>query len=218
MKAIPREAEKITYSTFIRNLKKKNFPKLQKAVLIGCLLGDGNAEISWESKNYRLKIEHSVKQKEYVFWKYEIFKDWVLTKPKFCSRNNSILFRTISHPDITNFGAKFYRNKRKSFPIDINEIKAYLANPIVIAVWFMDDGNVIKRNGKVYGYHLNSQSFTKKENLFLQSIFRKMYDIRFSLEINHGKYRLRVMREKERKKFEEIIKPHIVSSMRYKLG
>ena len=216
MKAIPREAKKITYSTFIRNLKKKSFLAFQKATLVGCLLGDGNAEISWESKNYRLKIEHSVKQKGYVFWKYEIFKDWVLTKPKFCSKNHSVLFRTISHPDITNFGAKFYQNKRKTLPID--EIKIYLANPIVVAVWFMDDGNVIKRNGKVYGYHLNSQSYTYEENLFLQSILRKIYGIKFSLEVNHGKHRLRIMREDERKKFEEIIKPHIISSMRYKLG
>ena len=216
MRVIPREAKKvITYSTQIRNLKKKNFSPFQKAVLVGCLLGDGNAEISWEGKNYRLKIEHSVKQKDFVFWKYEIFKDFVLTEPKFCSRNKSIAFRTISHPDITNFGEKFYRTGKKFLPRDL---EAYFIDPKVIAVWFMDDGNVIKRNGKVYGYYLNSQSFTREENLFLKSLLEKIYGIKFSLEINHGRYRLRIMREKEREKFEEIIKPHIISSMRYKLG
>ena len=80
MKAIPREAGRITYSTEIRNLKNIKIDDFQKAVIIGSILGDGNLNGNWSKTNYRLKISHSVKQSEYVWWKYEILKDLVLTR------------------------------------------------------------------------------------------------------------------------------------------
>lgn len=51
----------------------------QKQVILGCLLGDGYMR---KKTNAHLQITHSVKQSEYVDWKYKIFKDLVLTPPK----------------------------------------------------------------------------------------------------------------------------------------
>ena len=66
MKAIPREAGRITYSTDIRNLKKLRITDIQKAVVIGSILGDGNLNSNWSNTNYRLKISHSIFP-QYIF-------------------------------------------------------------------------------------------------------------------------------------------------------
>lgn len=213
MRVIPREARKITYSTEIRDLKKRlSFNDIQKSLLIGSILGDGNLEPNWSKTNYRLKISHSIKQAQYVNWKYEILNNWVLTKPNIDKCNHALTFRTISHPEITKLANIFYKNKRKIIPDNLE------INPLILAIWFMDDGNVIRRNGKVYGYHLNTQSFTKEENLILMKILSKNFKINASLEINHNKYRLRLMRKEYRQNFLFAIRKLILPSMLYKVS
>ena len=113
MKIIPREAKRITYSTEIRNIKKIAFTNEQREVAIGNILGDGHLEANWSKTNYLLKISHSVRQGEYVRWKYEIFRMFVLTKPKIHTSTNSLRFATISHPELTKFHDIFYRGRKK---------------------------------------------------------------------------------------------------------
>jgi hypothetical protein len=55
----------------INNLKKKlKLTKKQKSILVGKILGDGHLETQNKGKTYRLKVEHSIEQKEYVDWLY----------------------------------------------------------------------------------------------------------------------------------------------------
>ena len=69
-------------SNIIESYKKTlKLSDLQKEVLIGLLMGDGHLE-SRDGRIYRLKIELSYLQKEYVDWLYDIFKEWVLTPPQ----------------------------------------------------------------------------------------------------------------------------------------
>jgi len=86
MKIIPREVRRrkpITWSREIRALQQRlSLTQIQKEVLIGTLLGDGCLLVNVYGKNYRLYIEHSVKQKNYLEWKYEIFREWCLSQPK----------------------------------------------------------------------------------------------------------------------------------------
>lgn len=213
---IPREARRITYSTEIRNLKKRfSFSNIQKEVLIGSILGDGHLENNWSKTNYRLMLGQSVKQKDYLFWKYAMFKDIVLSKPRFNEITKSVSFATISHPEISELARLFYRGKIKVIPDNISE---FVGNPIVMAVWFMDDGNVITRNGKTYGYHLNTQSYTEDENKKISCVLRNTYGIESLLEINHDKYRLRIMQKPSRDNFRKLIEDHVIDSMKYKLG
>jgi hypothetical protein len=58
----------------IKNNKLK-ISKNQKEVLIGLILGDAHLEKSLNGFSYRLKIEQSVKKKEYVYHLFNIFKD-----------------------------------------------------------------------------------------------------------------------------------------------
>ena len=53
----------------------------QKQIIIGKLLGDGHLETA-NGKTYRLKIEHSWRQKEYVDWLYRELTGLVLRPPQ----------------------------------------------------------------------------------------------------------------------------------------
>jgi hypothetical protein len=215
MKAIPREAGRITYSTNIRKLKFLPMNDIQKAVTIGSILGDGNLSSNWSKTNYRLKISHSIKQSEYILWKYEILKDFVLTKPNVYDKTKSISFRTISHSIFTEFYKLFYPLSKKVIPRNIEQL---IKNPMTIAIWFMDDGNAVVRKDILRGYHLNSQSFTLSENKLLSECLYKLHKIESVMELNHGKYRIAIWKEDSRQKFRNLVAPHVIDSMKYKIG
>jgi hypothetical protein len=215
MMAIPREAGRITYSTNIRNLKRMVLSEEQKAIIIGSILGDACLHENWSKTNYRLQIRHSKDQEEYVRWKYERLKNLVLTPPQFYGRTRSVWFRTISHPELSKLHQLFYQNGTKIIP---KWIEKYLANPVTIAVWFMDDGNAVKRHGKLIGYHLNTQSFSKQENEKLKEAFFSVYGINCSIERNHKYYRLAFYAEVSRKYLTDLIRGYIIPSLKYKIG
>lgn len=211
---IPREAGRITYSTNIRKLKLVPLTNMQRYVVIGSMLGDGNLSSNWSKTNYRLKINHSIKQREYVLWKYEVFKKFVLTKPKLYKKTNSISFRTISHEEFSRFYKIFYPRDKKLVPKNIKDL---IKNPITVAIWFMDDGNIRSSKGKIYGYYLNTQSFSLSDNKLLIQALRDNFGIESMILKNHGKYRIYIG-AKGRDKFSQLIKKFIIKSMKYKIG
>ncbi len=215
MKIIPREARKITYSTEIRNLKKRlTLSEAQRAFIIGTVLGDANLDLNWSGTNYRLRFSHSAKQKDYMFWKLGILRDWFLSEPRYYTKTNSYFLTSISHPEITSIARLFLKNGKKSIPENIFEL---LNNPLALAVWFMDDGGAIMRNGKFFGYHLNSQSFTQNENEILSKTLTDLCGISVRPEKNHGRYRLRINKSSAAE-FKSIVANEIIPSMKYKLG
>ncbi len=96
MKGIPREAQ-------------EELTDRQYKLIISTILGDACLlkPYNW-GINYRLQVEHSDKQKDYVFWKFNELYDWVKTKPKFISHNKSWRFRTKSHSVFTKIADNFY--------------------------------------------------------------------------------------------------------------
>lgn len=219
MKAIPREVQRVTYSSEIRNLKKRlRLNDIQRAIVYGTLLGDACLMESWsnegDKKRYRLKVDHSIKQQAYVRWKYQKLHSWFLSPPKYSERTRSLRLSTVSHPELTALHEQFYWDGRKVLPRDFT---AMLHNPLMLAVWFMDDGNVRRQYGSTYGYHLNTQSFTDAENELLQHAFMEELGISAMLHRNHGKYRI-YFGAAGREEFRKIVAPYVIPSMRYKLG
>lgn len=215
MKVIPRETKRVTYSTEIRELKAVPFTKVQRAVVIGSILGDGSLLPNWSKTNYRLSINHCVEQKAYLLWKSGILKNYILSEPRFYERNNSLTIRTISHRELTELRKLFYSHREKIVPKGIRE---FLKDPFILAIWFMDDGNAVMRKGKLCGYHLNSQSFSFRENLFLSDSIKTLYGIDSVLEKNHGKYRLAIWKSESRMRLRTLLQPLVIPSMSYKLG
>ena len=212
--AIPREARRIAYSTDIRNRKRIELDEYQKAIIVGTILGDACLHENWSKTNSRLQIRHSIAQKEYVLWKYEALKSLVLTAPQHYGRTNSVWFRTISHPDLTKLQQIFYRDGKKIIP---KNIKQFLKSPLTMAVWFMDDGNARRDKGRLCSYNINTQSFTATENSILQKELKKIWNIETNLHSNHGYQRLYI-KSQSVKRFTEIIKPHVLPSLSYKIS
>lgn len=202
----------------IREYKKHlKLTKRQREILVGLLLGDGHLETLNDGRTYRLKIEHSIAQKDYVMWLYEEFKDWVRSRPRKRMRKDGgeqIGFTTYSHESFRFYAQQFYTDHKKIIPKMIHKLLA----PIGIAVWFMDDGS--RKSNKHKTYIIHTLGFKKKELEIIQEALEEKFNIKTSLHKQKGKYwRLYVLSESVRA-FEGIIKPYIsqFSSMKYKLG
>lgn len=206
----------ITNSKDIRSFRKSlKFNKKQNLLLMGTLLGDGSLLPNAWKKNYRLSIQHGEQQKSYLFWKYKIFKKWTLSCPKYYAKNNSWRFRTISHSNFTNLANNFYRKGKKILPRNID---GYLKEPFVLAVWYMDDGNIRRSQDKIYGAMLNTQCFSYEENVRLKNVLEKIYGVKILVLKDHKKPRLYISGHKNAKKFLAIIKPYSLPCLDYKFS
>lgn len=205
----------------IENLKKKiKLTKEQREVIFGKMLGDGHLETQNKGRTYRLKIEHSIKQKEYVDWQFDLFRNIVLSTPQEkIKKINEISyvnygFSTLSIDSFRFFANQFYKDNKKKIP---KLIHRWLA-PLTMAVWFMDDGSIKSDRNK--SLILNTQSFSKKDVEMLKNVLEQKFGIKAKLRIQQRKqigYQLYLLSETI-DKFIDIVNPYILSSMRYKLG
>ena len=189
----------------------------QKFLIIGSMLGDGTLRVGDGAVNANLKIEHGLAQQDYVWWKYNILKPLVFTGPKISYRYKengdkyakSLWFRTIRHPEITNFHNRFYENGRKIVPKNI----AQDLNDLALAIWVMDDGSLNSNRLDISTY-----SFSESEINLLQKVIKK----NFGLTANYYKDRDKGYRVYfgvgETKNLIKIIKPLILSSLNYKIS
>jgi len=193
----------------------------QKSLIIGSLLGDGTMWLGKNAKNVNFKVEQGLVQKEYVFWKYNILKRFVFTEPKLSYRYNekgkypkSWWFRTIRHPIFTKIYNEFYTGKehktgKKIIPKNLESDM----DPLVLAVWIMDDGSYSKKRIDISTY-----SFTLKEIHLLQNILKKVFNIEscYHKDRNIG-FRM-YFDTKNTKKVIKTIYPYIIPTMMYKIG
>lgn len=180
----------------------------QKSIIIGSLLGDGYLRIVPGRKNAFLEVNHSISEKDYVDWKYEELKNLVKSPPKARrGRGKRIAYRffTKQHPGITKLYQEFYQGRAKIIP----NLKF---NPLIIAVWFMDDGSKSYRT-----YYLNTQCFDSRSQKKLIQMLKNNYNIESSLNRDKEYYRIRIKQDSA-ERFKNIIQSRIIPSMKYKLG
>jgi len=182
----------------------------QRDLIIGTLLGDGSLVETFSKNHLRLQIDHCDAQREYVQWKYSILKPLVLTPPKYQPINRSWRFRTISHPDLTAIGRLFYKGRRKVVPDSIHDL---LVEPIMLAVWFMDDGSKNRNDGLI----LNTQCFRKNETMRLKDCLSRNFGLdHVSLERDKNGWRLYVGKQSA-SRMTEIMRPYVLPDLAYKL-
>jgi hypothetical protein len=187
----------------------------QKEVLIGCLLGDGRLECRSKEGNVRLRIHHGEKQKEYLFWKYNVFRNIVSCGPKRIvwrdkKRNIRCIswyFHTLTLKGLRDFYMLFYRQGRKALPRNISQ----LISPLSLAVWTMDDGDIDR-----YSIRYNIQCFSHKEQETLKQLLEDKYQLGATLNKDRNSYRLRIKKESTLELI-RLIYPFIIPSMRYKI-
>lgn len=183
--------------------------KLQRSIIIGTILGDGHLRIISGKKNALLEINHAISQKEYVDWKYTMLKTLCKSGPKSRSSNGARIayrFTTRQHPELTMLFRSFHGEGKKSIPDDL------VLDPIMLAVWFMDDGSRC-RESDVY---LNTQQFSLHDQEKLRALLKTL-DIESSLNKDKEYKRIRIKKSSIPTLFGKI-SPYILPSMAYKIG
>jgi len=197
--------------------QKSSLTKRQKDILVGLLLGDGCLETQTNGKTFRLKVEHSQKQKDYVYWLYKEFKNIIpgeIYERKRLDGRLSVGFQTHSSSSFRFFYHQFYPNGKKVIPKVIGKI----IQPISIAVWFMDDGS--KKSSKHKTYNIHTLGFEKKDLERMQKIFDIKFQIKTSLHRQKDKYwRIYILSESANQ-FKILIKDFVkeIASMKHKIG
>lgn len=149
----------------------------QQCILIGLLLGDGCLER--KSRNSRLQIKQSVNKKEYVFWLYNHFRDFVKTPPQQRKDTDQWYFATRSLPQFEVWRNVFYKEKKKIVPKNIAQL---LYSPVTLAVWFMDDGSLDYREKYHYSFTYSTDAFSTKEVSFLQKSLLENFGIESTIQ------------------------------------
>ena len=180
----------------------------QKSIIIGSLLGDGYLRIVPGRKNALLEINHSISEKDYVDWKYQKLKNLAKSPPKQKhgkGRRIAYRFFTRQHPELTKLYQKFYQDGRKFVPnLELD--------PLIIAVWFMDDGSKSYKT-----YYLNTQRFDYRSQKKLIQMLKEQYRIDSALNRDKTYYRIRI-KQSSAERFKRLICNYIIPTMKYKLG
>lgn len=179
-------------------------------------VGDG-----YISKNGNLSILHCSEQKEYLEWKYNLIKKYDYSpgiKYKNNNGHDSYFFTTS-----VNKRLKFLRYILYTPNKHLTKKLLSKLDPLGLAIWYMDDGCLMPRFNLTTGKLKRCEMYintcvSKEENQEIIDFFKEKYNITFSHNLNHGKYRLRCG-TKEARKFAAIIKPYVkeVQCMHYKL-
>lgn len=205
------------HSKEIEQYKQKlKLTQRQKEILIGKILGDGHLETTNGGKTYKLRVEHSYKQKEYVLWFYGEFKEWILTKPQKKKQivNGKVYYKywvnTLATGSLRFYGHQFYLGKTKIVP---KQIQRWLT-PLSLAVWFMDDGSIKSKNHKAR--ILNTQGYSKREVVTLITALKNKFEINCKLRKQKEGYQIMILAESA-DKFARIIKRNVLKTFDYKL-
>ena len=195
------------------------FPSHQLDVIIGSLLGDARLECRSKgiraSYTARFRVHHGDKQREYVWWKYEILKDLVSCEPREISWDNekrnlheiSYYFHTKT---LKNFGIIheiFYKNGVKKFPTDILPI----FSDQMLAVWFCDDGS--NNHGSVT---LSTHSFSLEDQHVIADFLKEKYHMNPTIVKDRNQWKISIGRY-DYDHFLSIVAPYVPQAMLYKI-
>lgn len=213
--------------------------KEEEAILLGNLLGDGH--IQKRNNSYRTKIQHCIKQEDYVRWKYIKLKRLCFdyTFPKKTKQNSiNYYFFLKSGLYLKKYHDLFYqeyswKSSNKEELTKNNKVKIRYKktitkelidflpkDPLILAVWFMDDGHC--RTDSFSG-KLGTYAFSKDEQLILQDYLYSMFNIKTNIVLASrlkNQYYLSISgKNKNFENFVDLIKPFIdeVPSMSYKI-
>jgi len=191
--------------------------KRQREILIGTILGDAWLQRTGR-RSARLRLEHSEKQKDYIFWKYEELKTLMQDQPKRIERFNPrfnktyVYYRCQSHssPTLGRYRQYFYDEAgRKRVP---EQIEKLLRSPLSLAVWYMDDGHYYARDKVAFIYLPN---YTEEELSRLCKALGLNFGVEPKLIYKKGHPCLYFPRS-ETVRLHAIIGGHVIESMKYK--
>ena len=189
----------------------------QTAIIVGTVLGDGFLQKTG-SKNARLRLEHSDKQKDYLLWKGAQLSRLFQGKPTFLSRTHPKSGETYSYarwqsnasPEIGVWQRYFYPEGKKIIPADIGENLL----PLALSVWYMDDGYLSPDKSSFI--YLGKVS--KNEADILRDAIAKNFSIEAKVYDKKNKGFALYFPVEETRKLHALLRAFIHSSMSYKIS
>lgn len=189
-------------------------------LILGSLLGDGSIKIHPKYQNARFSFRHSIKQKDYFFWKINQLKEissekcWWKQKGGF-SENVIFRYQSSALPALS----ELYHLTHPKGKLKIRRKWLNQLTPLSLAVWWLDDGSIISNGRKGV---ICTDAFSEEENKLLKNYLLKVWGVKTSLgkitRIYQGNtktyWRLWLRSTEELKMFLRIILPYIkVQSM-----
>nr|YP_010194659.1 hypothetical protein LK112_mgp13 [Conidiobolus taihushanensis]QZZ81398.1 hypothetical protein [Conidiobolus taihushanensis] len=192
------------------------------SVIIGSLLGDAYANRK-SIEGIRIVYKQGIKNKEYLFWLYELFyKQGYCTNllPRKYTRKlkkgdeikeyYGYEFNTFTFRSLNWIHKMFYKNGKKVINPKIEE---YI-DPLALAIWIQDDGGWTK-----YGVRISTNSFKLEEVQLLEKLLKKKFDLNCTIQKiqTPDQYSIYIKAE-SMEKLRKIVLPYLHKSMYYKLG
>lgn len=214
---------------FSRNIEKKNLPsKDLVSTLVGNLLGHGWGEKRGNTCRFNLHV--SVKNQSYLqslqkfFVKEGYLSNRLLTRSKTIGPKGEIYWtlrmRTFSKANIVwLYDLFFIKTKKlspKGYPVYNKVVPGSiekLLTPLALAVWFCGGGSVTGSGCKI-----STNSFSLIEVEMLKNAIFNRYGFSPTIKKKENKSFLLYIKKEYLPVFSKIVKPHMVSSMFYKLN
>src|SRR5918996_431784 len=153
-----------------RSSSRLNLSHWQRSVLVGTLLGDGC--LAKHGHWHRLHVKHKLAHRVLAEFKRNVFRNVVsMQLHEFDQRIRGkrypcVQFATRTHPVFTEWHSRFYRERRKVVPEEIDR----WMTPLAVAVWFMDDGAADH-----WGVTFQTHSFEEGEVERLGAVFSERF-------------------------------------------
>ena len=196
-------------------------PTYLKQAIVGLILGDGTLVKKYKGGGTYFQYAQGATHHSYLLYVFNLFKKAGLCNMVEPSKGSSFnkrtgltydyyYFLTKSVVEYNDLNSIFYStlnpdSKRiKIIPTNVFE----LLSPIGLAFWLMDDGNKTSK-----GIHLNSNAFSDQDLNLLLEVLRVKFGLKCSL---HSRNRIYIW-SSSIPRFVELVKPHIESSMYYKI-
>lgn len=156
----------------------------QQNIITGLLLGDGHLQKRNENCNAILRVERSIKDKDYANYHIKIFDNHVTNvRLKEFSKYNKKVNKTYdlcrfflrANPYLSELHSQWYQDGKKIIPKNLE------LNSEIIATWFCDDGHIQKSKNNYFRIILSTQSFSKEEVVFLKDLLEVRYKNKISI-------------------------------------
>ena len=190
-------------------------PPYQYSVLVGLILSDGCLNFaSKTNKNARLTFNQSLSKAEYVSFVFNLLSHYCNAYPQLTKsiRGGKSLYGlsvyTRGLPCFTKLYNLFYVNKVKVVPHNIYD----LLTPVAFAHLLMGDGYFSNK-----GIGICTDSFVLVDVVRLMNVLITRYELKCTLHKSNLDYRIYISRHSV-SKVVEIVKPHLILSMYYKVG
>lgn len=192
---------------------KYKYDDTQSQIIIGSILGDASLVKMHKNGGTVFKITHCLKQQDYLKYKWGFLKENASTIKEYFYTDKRLkvpfysnkTFYTKSSTSLNEMFNNWYRPKKRIYKPDLFKL-----NPLGLSIWYCDDGYLSKDGG----CFLCTNSFPIEDLKIIQLFFKEKFNIIVNI---YTKLHLIYFPKKESFKFQKLILPYIIDSMKYKI-